>query len=204
MKLGAVTSAGKPVTATVHDQTIHVPLGGILGAGQSVTVTVAYSATLRSSTTGSNWLFTRANGIADVHRWIPWVSRDVPFDRPNQGDPFVTPTSPHVKVAITTDRTLVIASTGDPVAAERPDDDVRGDQRPRLRVHRGARLPLDVDEGRGGHGPRLLPAGVPGVVGPVVREARDRRLPAAWSGRIRTRPTTSPRPPAATGWSHPA
>jgi hypothetical protein len=116
MKLGAVTSAGKPVSATVHDQTIHVPLGGILGAGQSVTVTVAYSATLRSSTTGSNWLFTRANGIADVHRWIPWVSRDVPFDRPNHGDPFITPTSPHVKVAITTDRTLVIASTGDPVA----------------------------------------------------------------------------------------
>jgi hypothetical protein len=116
MKLASVTSAGKAVAATVHDQTIHVPLGGILGSGQSVTVTVAYSATLRSSVTGSNWLFTRANGIADVHRWIPWISRDVPFDRPNHGDPFVTPTSPHVRVAITTDRRLGIASTGDAVA----------------------------------------------------------------------------------------
>jgi len=117
MKLTAVTSAGKPVSATVHDQTIHVPLGGILGPGQSVTVGVAYSATLRSTTTGSNWLFTRANGIADVHRWIPWISRDVPFDRPNHGDPFITPTSPQVKVAITTDRKLVIASTGEPAGA---------------------------------------------------------------------------------------
>jgi hypothetical protein len=117
MKLTGVTSAGKAVTATVHDQTIHVPLGGILGTGQSVKVTVAYSATLRSSISGSNWLFTRTNGIADVHRWIPWVSRDVPFDRPNHGDPFVTGTSPQVKVSITTDRKLVIASTGEPAGA---------------------------------------------------------------------------------------
>jgi hypothetical protein len=116
MKLGAVTSAGKAVAATVHDQTIHLPLGGILGAGQEVTVTVAYTAVLRSSTTGSNWLFTRTNGIADVHRWIPWISRDVPFDRPNHGDPFITPSSPRVRVALTTDRPLVIASTGDQVA----------------------------------------------------------------------------------------
>ena len=50
MKLGKVTSEGKAVAARVHDQTIHVPLGGILGPGQSVDVTVAYSATLRSST----------------------------------------------------------------------------------------------------------------------------------------------------------
>jgi hypothetical protein len=115
MKLGAVTSAGKPVTAKVHDQTIHVPLGGILGAGQSVDVTVAYSATLRSSLTGSNWLFTRTNGIVDAHRWIPWVSRDIPFDRPNHGDPSVTPVSPRVRVAITSDRALAYASTGEQV-----------------------------------------------------------------------------------------
>lgn len=116
MKLGAVTVEGKAVGAKVHDQTILVPLGGILGAGQSVEVTVAYSATLRSSITGSNWLFTRTNGIVDAHRWIPWVSRDVPFDRPNHGDPFITPVSPRVRVAITSDRTLAYASTGEPVA----------------------------------------------------------------------------------------
>jgi hypothetical protein len=115
MKLGAVTSEGKPVKATVDDQTLLVPLGGILGPGQSVEVTVAYSATLRSSLTGSNWLFTRTNGIVNAHRWIPWVSRNVPFDRPNHGDPFVTPVSPRVRVAITTDRGMAFASTGEPV-----------------------------------------------------------------------------------------
>ena len=93
-----------------------MPLGGILGAGQSVEVTVAYAATLRSSLTGSNWLFTRTNGIVDAHRWIPWVSRDVPFDRPNHGDPSVTPVSPRVRVAITSDRALAYASTGEPVS----------------------------------------------------------------------------------------
>ena len=80
-------------------------------------MTVAYAATLRSTLSGSNWLFTRANGIVDAHRWLPWISRDVPFDRPNHGDPFVTPVSPRVRVAITSDRTLVFASTGEHVAA---------------------------------------------------------------------------------------
>jgi hypothetical protein len=117
MKLGAVTVAGKSVAATVNDQTIVVPLGGILGQGQSVQVRVRYAATLRSSLTGSNWLFTRANGIVDAHRWIPWVSRKIAFDRPNHGDPFVTPVTPRVRVAITSDRALIFATTGERVAS---------------------------------------------------------------------------------------
>ena len=117
MKLGVITVAGKAVAATVSDQTIVVPLGGILGAGQSVQVRVRYGATLRSSLTGSNWLFTRANGIVDAHRWIPWVSRKVAFDRPNHGDPFVTPVTPRVRVAITSDRALTFATTGERVAS---------------------------------------------------------------------------------------
>jgi hypothetical protein len=117
MKLGAVTVAGKAVKATVDDQTIMVPLGGILGIGQSVQVKVPYAATLRSSITGSNWMFTRTNGIVDAYRWIPWVSRRTPFNRPNHGDPFVTPVTPRVRVAITSDRALVFATTGERVAA---------------------------------------------------------------------------------------
>jgi hypothetical protein len=117
MKLGAVTVAGAAVNATVDDQTIVVPLGGVLAPGQSVQVRVRYTATLRSTTSGSNWLFTRANGIVDAHRWIPWVSRRVPFNRPNHGDPFVTPVTPRVRVAITTDRALVFATTGERVSA---------------------------------------------------------------------------------------
>lgn len=117
MRLRTVTVAGTAVDATVSDQTIVVPLGGILAAGQSVQVRVRFAATLRSSVTGSNWLFTRANGIVDAHRWIPWVSRRVAFDRPNHGDPFVTPVTPRVRVAITSNRALVFATTGERVSA---------------------------------------------------------------------------------------
>jgi hypothetical protein len=116
MKVTSVSVDGKAVTATVKDQTITVPLGGILGAGQSVVVKVRYTATLRSTLTGSNWLFARTNGIVDAHRWIPWISKPVAFNRPNHGDPFVTPVSPRVRVTITTDRPLVFATSGERVA----------------------------------------------------------------------------------------
>ena len=116
MHLTAVTVDGTAVAATVDDQTIIVPLGGILAAGATTQVRVAYSSTLRSSLTGSNWLFTRTNGVLEAYRWIPWVSRRTPFNRPNHGDPFVTPVSPRVRVAITSDRTLVYATPGSRIA----------------------------------------------------------------------------------------
>lgn len=104
---------GGAVTAKRTDQTIVVPLGGILPEGATTVVRVRYDATLRTSLTGSNWLFTKANGIANLYRWLPWVSKATPFARPNHGDPFVTASSPYVRVTVRTDRTLVIASTGD-------------------------------------------------------------------------------------------
>jgi hypothetical protein len=116
LKLTGVTVAGTPVKATIDDQTIVVPFGGILGRGASLEVTVAYAATLRSSLSGSNWLFTRTNGIVDAYRWVPWISRNVPFDRPNHGDPFITPVSPRIRVAITSNRSLVYATTGERVS----------------------------------------------------------------------------------------
>ena len=112
MRLGDVTVDGVDVPATVDDQTILVPLGGILPDGASTTVRVAFSATLRSSLTGSNWLFTRTNGIVNLYRWIPWISRKTPFDRPNHGDPFVTPVSPRVQVTFITDVPMRLAMTG--------------------------------------------------------------------------------------------
>ena len=118
MTLTSVSVDEKLVKATVKDQTITVPLGGILGVGQTVTVKVRYKATLRSTLTGSNWLFTRTNGIVDAHRWIPWVSKPVAFNRPNHGDPFVTPISPRVRVTITSDRALVFATSGERVAVD--------------------------------------------------------------------------------------
>jgi aminopeptidase N len=115
MHLGTVRVDGTAVAAKVVDQTIVVPLGGVLPLGATTQVTVDYSATLRTSLTGSSWLFTKANGIVDAYRWLPWVSRQTAFDRPNHGDPFVTPVSALVDVTVITDRRLVIATTGDRV-----------------------------------------------------------------------------------------
>ncbi len=116
LHLGAVTVDGTPVAARLDDQTILVPLGGVLPANASAVIVVPFSATLRSTTTGSSWLFTRANGIVDLYRWIPWISRRTPFDRPNHGDPFVTPVSPKVTLRLHTSVRLHVASTGNRTA----------------------------------------------------------------------------------------
>jgi hypothetical protein len=117
LKVRAVSVDGRAVQATVDDQTLVVPLGGVLPPGAAATVTVRYSATLRRGLAGSDWLFAKANGIVDLYRWIPWLSLRRPFDRPNHGDPFITVASPFVRVTITTDRPLVIAATGRRVTA---------------------------------------------------------------------------------------
>ncbi len=113
MKITLAQSDGNAVAATVSDQTIRVPLGGTLQPGGTVTVRIDYAARLRSDTGGSNWLFSRANGVAAVHRWLPWISKPTPFSRPNHGDPFVTPSSPRVRVTIITERKIRWATTGE-------------------------------------------------------------------------------------------
>ncbi|HEY8867858.1 MAG TPA: hypothetical protein VIM30_00545 [Candidatus Limnocylindrales bacterium] len=117
LALGPVTVDGRPVVPTVADQTITVPLGGVLPAGAVTRLQLSFRATLRSDLAGADWLFTRTNGIIDAYRWLPWVSLARPFGRPNYGDPFYTASSPSVRVAITTDRPLVIAATGRQVSA---------------------------------------------------------------------------------------
>jgi len=115
LRLDVATVDGVDVPVRIDDQTLHVPLPGGLAPGASADVRIAFRSTLRSGTSGSDWLFTRANGIVDAYRWLPWISRAVPFDRPNHGDPFVTPVSPRVDVRITTDRAMTLATSGDPV-----------------------------------------------------------------------------------------
>jgi hypothetical protein len=112
LRLDATRVDGRAVQGRVDDQTIVVPLGGILPHGASARIEVAFRSTLRSGVSGSDWMFTRSNGVIDAYRWLPWVSRPHPFARPNHGDPFVTPVSPRVRVRITTDRALVLATTG--------------------------------------------------------------------------------------------
>lgn len=118
LRLGAVTVDGRPVTARIADQTLIVPLGGILPDGATALVRLAFRATLRGGTSGSDWLFSRAGGVVAAYRWLPWVSRRIPFDRPNYGDPFVTPVSPMVRVRITTERAMPIATSGRRVAVD--------------------------------------------------------------------------------------
>jgi len=112
LRLGSVTVDGHAVAPSISDQTILVPLGGVLPDGATATVRIAFRATLRSDLVGSNWLFTRTNGVIDANRWLPWVSLRRPFTRPNHGEPFYTASSPYVRVRVTTDRTLRIAAAG--------------------------------------------------------------------------------------------
>ena len=115
MSLTRAQVDGRNVAASVSDQTITVPLGGVLQAGARTIVRIGYSSTLRSDTAGSNWLFTRTNGILEAHRWLPWISRPTPFTRPNHGDPFVTPNSPRVRITIVSERPIRWATTGEQV-----------------------------------------------------------------------------------------
>ncbi len=103
---------GRQVDVEVIDQTILVPLGGILPAGESAAVVIGYSATFNPDGEGRNYFFTRSGGILSVHRWIPWVSRQTSFWSAERGDPFTTAVSPEVRVTLTADRALTYASTG--------------------------------------------------------------------------------------------
>jgi hypothetical protein len=112
LALGQVTVNGRAVAATLTDQTITVPFGGLLPSGATARIVVPFRATLRSTTGGSTWLFTRANGVASLYRWVPWISRATPFDRPNFGDPFVTPVSPRVTLRLRTDVRADVVANG--------------------------------------------------------------------------------------------
>jgi hypothetical protein len=112
LQLRTVTVDGVARTATLDDQTITVRLGGILPAGATAVIRVPFRASLRSGTSGSSWMFTRVNGVANLYRWVPWVSRITRFSRPNHGDPFVTPASPMVTLRVEADVPLAVTANG--------------------------------------------------------------------------------------------
>jgi hypothetical protein len=114
-------AVGDPDRQRNPKRTIHLRLGGILDPGARTVVRLRYRATLRSTTSGSTWLFTRANGIVEAYRWLPWISRPTPFDRPNHGDPFVTGVSRSVRVRLISDRPLSFATTGERLSGTRTD-----------------------------------------------------------------------------------
>lgn len=112
MDLVETTVDGRAVKVAISEQTLTVQLGGVLPQGASATVLIRYRATLRDSASGRSWMFSRANGIRSVYRWIPWVSRKRSFFSAQAGDPFFTALSPEVSVSLTADRKLTYATTG--------------------------------------------------------------------------------------------
>ncbi len=109
MTLTSATVDGTPAAVTVGSQTLTVPLGGILPSGASMVVRIVYRATLKNSLGGSNWMWTRYGGTLALYRWIPWISAAHPFG-PDHGDPFVTPSSPHVHVDLHLDKAMILAT----------------------------------------------------------------------------------------------
>jgi hypothetical protein len=110
MRIIEATVDDEPVHVRIDDQTLEVPLGRVLAAGESVDVRIGYRARLQAGLGGSDWMFSHAGDTLVLYRWIPWVSRTLPFDRPNDGQPFVTPVSPRVDVEIVTDEPMILAA----------------------------------------------------------------------------------------------
>jgi hypothetical protein len=103
---------GRAVAATKVGQTLLVPLGRALPVGDTVTVFVAYRARLATRIGGRSYLFAKLGGVAQLYRFIPWLSRRTPFGESNHGEQFVTPVSPRVEVTVSSDRKLVWATSG--------------------------------------------------------------------------------------------
>jgi hypothetical protein len=110
LQITAASVDGLPVTPEVNDQTIRLPLGGVLPDGAGATARLSFRARFGTRLDGSRWLFSAAGGTFAAYRWLPWVSAARPFDRPNYGDPFVTTSSPSVRLTVTTDRVARIAT----------------------------------------------------------------------------------------------
>jgi hypothetical protein len=107
---------GAAVSTSVSGQTIRLRLPSALQAGDTARVTVAFRARLGTSAAGRGYFFAQLGGVAQLYRFIPWLSRRIPFGSGNHGEPFVTPVSPRVEVTVSSDRRLVWATSGRRVA----------------------------------------------------------------------------------------
>lgn len=110
--VGLVTVRGSAVSEIVKDQTVKVPFSPALGAGSTADVVINYTANLAATGGGYKWEFTRSSGVMTAYRWIPWLSRTIRFSNAGGGEATETPTTSHVHVVLTTDQSLVIASSG--------------------------------------------------------------------------------------------
>jgi len=79
-------------------------------------VWISFKARLGTATKGRAYFFAKLDGVAQLYRFIPWLSRTIPFGSQDHGEPFLTPVSPRVEVRVSSDRKLVWASSGRRVA----------------------------------------------------------------------------------------
>jgi hypothetical protein len=114
----AVTVDGAPVRARARGQTIRVHLPGGLAVGDEATIRVAFRARLRTTSAGRSFFWTQTGGVAQLYRFIPWVSRRIPFGTIPIGEPFLTAVSPMVRLSVHSDRALVWASSGERVSKD--------------------------------------------------------------------------------------
>ena len=200
-------STGARSTATVSDQTIVVPLGGILPAGATTTVRVSYRATLRSTTCG---LRLAVHPGQRDRRPVSLAAVGQPPDRrstgPNHGDPFVTPSS---RARRGPDRRPTggssCATTGDRSVGlgRRADPDIRGHATsatsrspPRTDYRTGVARRSAATTVRVWYRP-----GRPGAAHARRRRGRVRGAARHGSAPIRTRRSRSSSRPAGTAWN---
>jgi len=113
MHLISASVDGTSVSPNIAGQTLTITLPSTLAENATASVRIVYRAWFRHSFGGDDWLWSLTDGVASAYRFIPWVSRRVPFDRPNSGDPFVTPVSQFVRVTLSSERRLTFATSGD-------------------------------------------------------------------------------------------
>jgi hypothetical protein len=114
-----VTVDGHKVRPSVVGQTIGVPFGVPLAEAAEASVKVAFRARLQTTVAGRAYFFARLGDVVQLYRFIPWLSRAIPFGSQDHGEPFLTPVSPQVRVTASADRRLVWATSGRQVG--RPD-----------------------------------------------------------------------------------
>jgi hypothetical protein len=112
-----VSVDGVRVRPRVTGQTIRVPFAAPLTEAASSRIWVSFRAQLQRRAGGRAYYFARLGDVAQLYRVIPWLSRAIPFGSQDHGEPFLTPTSPRVRVTVSSDRRLVWATSGRQVAA---------------------------------------------------------------------------------------
>lgn len=114
-----VTVDGVRVRPSVVGQTIRVPFDEPLAEAAVASVRLDFRARLRTTVAGRSYFFARLGDVAQLYRFIPWLSRAIRFGSQDHGEPFLTPSSPQVRVTASSDRDLVWATSGRQVG--RPD-----------------------------------------------------------------------------------